>query len=30
MKPAKLIVPETLVNVHRWYADINARPSSAA
>jgi glutathione S-transferase len=30
MKPAKLVVPETLVNVHRWYADINARPSSAA
>ena len=30
MKPAKLIVPDTLANVRRWYADINARPSSAA
>ena len=30
MKPAKLAVPENLVNVRRWYAEINARPSSAA
>ena len=30
MKPAKLTVPETLVHVRRWYADISARPSSAA
>lgn len=30
MKPAKLIVPEELANVKRWYADIITRPSSAA
>ncbi len=30
MKPAKLALPEEFQNVRRWYADINARPSSAA
>ncbi len=30
MKPAKLTVPDELANVKRWYAEINARPSSAA
>jgi glutathione S-transferase len=28
MKPAKLEVPEALVNVQRWYRDVAARPSS--
>jgi glutathione S-transferase len=30
MKPAKLAVSDDLTNVKRWYADICARPSSAA
>jgi glutathione S-transferase len=30
MKPAKLSIPEELINVRRWYADIGARPSTAA
>jgi len=29
MKPAKIAVPEEFANVRRWYADVNARPSSA-
>ncbi len=28
MKPARLKVPEELANVHRWYGEIVARPSS--
>ncbi len=27
MKPAKIDMPEGLVNVQRWYADISARPA---
>lgn len=30
MRPARLAVPETLVNVGRWRAEIAARPSAAA
>jgi glutathione S-transferase len=30
MKPAKIAVPDEFANVRRWYADVNARPSSAA
>lgn len=30
MKPAKLAVPDTLVNVKRWHAEIAARPSAKA
>jgi len=30
MKPAKLTVPDDLANVKRWYAEVNARPSSKA
>jgi glutathione S-transferase len=30
MKPAKLSVPDELVNLKRWHADIAARPSAAA
>lgn len=30
MKPAKLAVPETLVNVIRWHGQISARPSAKA
>lgn len=30
MKPAKLPVPDELTNVHRWHAEISARPSAKA
>lgn len=30
MKPAKLAVPDSLLNVKRWHAGMNARPSTAA
>ena len=30
MRPAKLIVPEDLVNLHRWHGQIGERPSSSA
>jgi glutathione S-transferase len=30
MKPAKLAVPDALVNVKRWHAEISARPSAKA
>jgi glutathione S-transferase len=30
MKPAKLALPESLVNVRRWHAEISARPSAKA
>jgi glutathione S-transferase len=30
MRPAKLIVPEELVNLHRWHAQIGERTSSSA
>ncbi len=30
MKPAKLIVPDELTNVHRWHAEVSARPSAKA
>ena len=30
LKPAKLVVPEELVNVRRWHADIAGRPSASA
>jgi glutathione S-transferase len=30
MKPAKLAIPESLVNVKRWHAEISARPSATA
>ena len=30
MKPAKLTLPEELINVRRWHADISARPSAKA
>ncbi|MFL6798361.1 MAG: glutathione S-transferase [Xanthobacteraceae bacterium] len=30
MKPAKLTVPEELVHLKRWHAEISARPSAAA
>ncbi|AXS42523.1 glutathione S-transferase [Breoghania sp. L-A4] len=29
-KPAKVEVPETLVNLHRWHAEVSARPSARA
>jgi glutathione S-transferase len=30
MKPAKLAVPDALVNVRRWHAEVSARPSAKA
>ena len=30
MKPAKLVVPDDLVNVRRWHGQISARPSARA
>src|SRR5262245_56070105 len=30
MKPAKLTVPDNLVNIKRWHADVSARPSAQA
>jgi glutathione S-transferase len=30
MKPAKLPVPDELVNLKRWHAAVSARPSAAA
>jgi glutathione S-transferase len=30
MKPARVVVPDELVNVKRWHADIAARPSAKA
>ena len=30
MKPAKLAVPDALVNLKRWHAGLSARPSAAA
>jgi glutathione S-transferase len=30
MKPAKLAVPDELVHLKRWHAEISARPSAAA
>jgi len=30
MKPAKLAVPDTVINLKRWYADVSARPSAKA
>jgi glutathione S-transferase len=30
MKPAKLTVPDELVNLRRWHADVSARPSAKA
>jgi glutathione S-transferase len=30
MKPAKLVVPDALTNVHRWHAEVSARPSAKA
>jgi glutathione S-transferase len=30
MKPAKLVVPETLTHLKRWHADVSARPSAQA
>ena len=30
MKPAKLVLPESLTNVRRWHAEISARPSAKA
>jgi glutathione S-transferase len=30
MKPAKLSVPDTMVNVRRWHAELSARPSASA
>jgi glutathione S-transferase len=30
MKPAKLAVPDALVNLKRWHAAVSARPSAAA
>lgn len=30
LKPAKLAVPEDLTNVHRWHAQVSARPSAKA
>lgn len=29
-KPAKIKVPEQLANLHRWHADVSARPSARA
>jgi glutathione S-transferase len=30
MKPAKLVVPDTLGNLKRWHAEVSARPSAQA
>jgi glutathione S-transferase len=30
MKPAKLVVPDTMINLKRWYEDVSARPSAKA
>jgi glutathione S-transferase len=30
MKPARIALPEELVNVRRWYAEVSARPSAGA
>jgi glutathione S-transferase len=30
MKPAKLAMPDDLVHLRRWHADVSARPSAAA
>jgi len=30
MKPAKLAVPDELVNLKRWHAEVSARPSASA
>jgi glutathione S-transferase len=30
MKPARLAMPEGLTNVHRWHAEVSARPSAKA
>jgi len=30
LKPAKLLMPNNLVNVKRWHAEVSARPSAAA
>jgi glutathione S-transferase len=30
MKPAKIEMPSTLVNVARWHKDVSARPSAKA
>ena len=30
MKPAKLAVPETMINLKRWYGEVSARPSAKA
>jgi glutathione S-transferase len=30
MKPARITIPEELVNVHRWYETLRARPSATA
>lgn len=30
MKPAKLVMPDEMKHVKRWYADVSARPSAAA
>lgn len=29
-KPAKIEAPESLTNLHRWYAEVSARPSAKA
>jgi glutathione S-transferase len=30
MKPAKLVVPDTLSNLKRWHDEVSARPSAKA
>jgi glutathione S-transferase len=30
MKPAKLVIPDALANVKRWYEEVSARPSAKA
>ena len=30
MKPARIALPDELVNVRRWYAAVSARPSATA
>jgi glutathione S-transferase len=30
MKPGRLVMPDTLTNVKRWYAAVAARPSARA
>ena len=30
MKPAKLAVPEDLINLKRWHDEVSARPSAKA